>query len=137
MSLLRYLLLVLTVAPVALSNTIQTCLQHAVDHGGSVAFPGDLLYQTIDVNRYNLNIPVTPAAVTFPISSDQVAAIVKCAADNGYPVQPKSGGHSYGNYCKPCPSRGVRLELISLSRSRWNERRDSRRSETFSAILHG
>lgn len=31
-------------------------------------------------------------------SSQQVAAIVQCAAENGYPVQAKSGGHSYGNY---------------------------------------
>lgn len=31
-------------------------------------------------------------------SSQQVAAVVKCAADNRYPVQAKSGGHSYGNY---------------------------------------
>lgn len=101
MSLLRSLLLALGSAPAGLSNTsgsIQTCLQDAVANGGSVAFPGDLLYQTLDVNRYNLNIPLTPAAVTFPVASDQVAAIVKCAADNGYPVQAKSGGHSYGNY---------------------------------------
>jgi hypothetical protein len=31
-------------------------------------------------------------------SSQQVADIVKCAAENGYPVQARSGGHSYGNY---------------------------------------
>lgn len=31
-------------------------------------------------------------------SSQQVAAIVQCAAENEYPVQAKSGGHSYGNY---------------------------------------
>lgn len=63
-----------------------------------MAFPDTLLYQQLVVNRYNLNIPVTPAAVTFPISSDQVSAIVKCAANNEYPVQARSGGHSYGNY---------------------------------------
>lgn len=31
-------------------------------------------------------------------SSQQVADIVRCAADNEYPVQARSGGHSYGNY---------------------------------------
>lgn len=77
---------------------LKTCLKHALTDSGRVAFAGDTFYQVADVKRYNLNIPVTPAAVTFPISSHQVAAIVKCAADNGYNVQAKSGGHSYANY---------------------------------------
>lgn len=81
------------------SDNLKPCLQYALTDSGSVAFAGDLFYQA-EVNRYNLNIPVTPAAVTFPTSSQQVAAIVKCAVDNGYPVQAKSGGHSYGNYGK-------------------------------------
>jgi FAD/FMN-containing dehydrogenase len=50
------------------------------------------------VHPYNLNFPVTPAAIAFPKTSDQIAAIVKCAAENGYKVQARSGGHSYGNY---------------------------------------
>jgi FAD/FMN-containing dehydrogenase len=77
---------------------LKTCLQYALTDSGRVAFAGDPFYQVADVKRYNLNIPVTPAAVTFPTSSHQVAAIVKCAADNGYHVQAKSGGHSYANY---------------------------------------
>ncbi|KAJ5287256.1 FAD linked oxidase N-terminal [Penicillium angulare] len=100
MAYLRGLLVALAAAPIVFGQNAayKTCLRNAVTDGGSVAFPDALLYQEVDVNRYNLNIPVTPAAVTFPTSTDQVAAIVKCAADNGYPVQAKSGGHSYGNY---------------------------------------
>jgi FAD/FMN-containing dehydrogenase len=73
-----------------------------------VAFPTALLYETVDVNPYNLDYPVTPAAVTFPESGDQVAAIIKCAADADVKVQAKSGGHSYANYgrCSICISCG-------------------------------
>lgn len=75
------------------------CLVNAV--GGNqalVAFQDQLLYQTTAVEAYNLNIPVTPAAVTFPESSEQIAAVVKCASEHDYKVQARSGGHSFGNY---------------------------------------
>lgn len=69
-----------------------------------VTFRGEPFYQMLAVKAYNLNIPITPAAVTFPKSSNQVAAIVKCASDRGYKVQAKCGGHSYGNYGIYCAS---------------------------------
>ena len=78
---------------------MQQCLLNAV--GGNpflVAYPSDPLYQLIDVQAFNLNVPIIPAAVTFPETADQVSAIVQCAAKEGYQVQAKSGGHSYGNY---------------------------------------
>lgn len=102
MAAIRNLLLTAGAASAAVassSDNLKTCLQYALTDSGSVAFAGDPFYQVADVKGYNLNIPVTPAAVTFPTSSHQVAAVVKCAADNGYHVQAKSGGHSYGNYC--------------------------------------
>lgn len=77
----------------------RNCLLNAV--GGNqalVAFQDQLLYQTTAVEAYNLNIPVTPAAVTFPESSEQIAAVVKCASEYDYKVQARSGGHSFGNY---------------------------------------
>ena len=81
------------------SSPLQTCLLAAVAGDGSrVAFPSDPLYQTTTVHPYNLNIPVQPAAVTFPESSVEVARIVSCATQMGYKVQARSGGHSYGNY---------------------------------------
>ncbi|GAM43172.1 hypothetical protein TCE0_047r17763 [Talaromyces pinophilus] len=81
------------------SAVAQQCLLDAVGNDASlVAFPSALLYGSVDVNPYNLDYPVTPAAVTFPESADQVAAIVKCAVDADAKVQAKSGGHSYANY---------------------------------------
>lgn len=75
------------------------CLVSAVDgNSGHVAFSDQLLYQSTAVHVYNLNVPVTPAAVTFPQSAEQIAAIVKCASDYDYKVQARSGGHSFGNY---------------------------------------
>jgi hypothetical protein len=101
MNFFRNVLLALGAAPAALAaggDGLESCLNSAVTGGGNVAFPSDPFYQISDVSPYNLNIAVTPAAVAFPTSSAQVAAIVKCAADRGYHVQAKSGGHSYGNY---------------------------------------
>ncbi|EED18873.1 glucooligosaccharide oxidase, putative [Talaromyces stipitatus ATCC 10500] len=81
------------------SAVAQQCLLNAVGNDASlVAFPTAPLYESVDVNPYNLDYPVTPAAVTFPESAEQVSAIVKCAVDADVKVQAKSGGHSYGNY---------------------------------------
>lgn len=89
------------------SDNLRSCLENALPDSDSVAFPNDPFYQQ-EVNRLNLNIPITPAALTWPHSSQQIAAIVKCAADNDYPVQARSGGHSYGNYGEP--DEGVLLK---------------------------
>jgi FAD/FMN-containing dehydrogenase len=63
------------------------------------AFPGKPFYQIDNVKPYNLSIPIKPAAITYPKTSAQVAAIIKCAVDANLKVQARSGGHSYGNYC--------------------------------------
>ncbi|CAI7629535.1 unnamed protein product [Penicillium pancosmium] len=116
---LRNVLLTLSAASAAIAGNsngekLKTCLKYALTDSGRVAFAGDPLYQVADVKRYNLNIPVTPAAITFPTSSHQVAAIVKCAADNGYHVQAKSGGHSYANYCLGGTDGAVVVDLKNL-----------------------
>ncbi|KAH8703282.1 putative glucooligosaccharide oxidase [Talaromyces proteolyticus] len=81
------------------SSAVEQCLVSAVGGDTSLlAFPNAPLYQAIDVMPYNLDHPVTPAAVTFPTSAEQVAAIVKCAAEADIKVQARSGGHSYANY---------------------------------------
>jgi len=79
------------------SSAVQQCLEQAVgkDH---VAFKNTPLYQISHVKPYNLGVPVTPAAVTYPKTADEVSAIVKCAVDNSLKVQPRCGGHSYANY---------------------------------------
>lgn len=65
---------------------------------GNIAFPSNPFYQLTDVKPYNLNIHVLPLAVTYPSTNNEVAGIVQCAAENDAKVQPRSGGHSYGNF---------------------------------------
>lgn len=104
MAVIRAALLALGAATSALAgtgDTLRSCLGNALTRSGSVAFPSDLFYQ-VEVNPFNRNFPVTPAAITYPASSRQVAAVIKCAVDNDYSVQARSGGHSYGNYGKFC-----------------------------------
>lgn len=75
------------------------CLWSAIGGNSSlIAFQNNSLFEAVFVKPYNLNVPITPAAVTFPETTGQVAEIVKCAADGGYKVQARSGGHSYGNH---------------------------------------
>lgn len=65
---IRSLLLMTNVAAFAIfsgGDNLKLCLQYVFTYSGSVAFPGDPFYQLVDVNRYNINVPVTPAAVTF------------------------------------------------------------------------
>jgi FAD/FMN-containing dehydrogenase len=69
------------------------------DDASQVAFDTEPGYQSANVHPYNINWPVTPVAVTYPQTAEQVASIVQCAAEGGYKVQARSGGHSYGNYC--------------------------------------
>lgn len=63
------------------------------------AVPGKPFYQIEYVKPYNLSIPIKPAAVTYPKTTAQVAAIIKCAVEANLKVQARSGGHSYANYC--------------------------------------
>ncbi|KAH8727692.1 hypothetical protein GQ44DRAFT_94219 [Phaeosphaeriaceae sp. PMI808] len=78
------------------SSAVAKCLSDAV--GKDVAFKADPLFKIAHVKPYNLGVSGTPAAVTYPKSSDQIAKIVKCAVDNSLKVQPRCGGHSYANY---------------------------------------
>jgi FAD/FMN-containing dehydrogenase len=68
-------------------------------HGNqsAVILPSSPNYQS-SVDPLNLNIPVHPAAITYPSTTEEVAGVVKCAAESGYKVQAKGGGHSYGNF---------------------------------------
>ncbi|KAK3681627.1 hypothetical protein B0T22DRAFT_433899 [Podospora appendiculata] len=74
------------------------CLLAAVGGNSSrVAFPSQPNYSAV-VAPFNLDNPVTPAAVAFPANATQVSALVGCAVKANYRVQPRSGGHSAGNY---------------------------------------
>ncbi|KAF2747244.1 Glucooligosaccharide oxidase [Sporormia fimetaria CBS 119925] len=81
------------------STAAQQCLTNAL--GGKqalLAHQNTPLYQAIHVKPYNLDIPVNPAAVTYPETAEHIAGIVKCASTHKLKVQPRCGGHSYANY---------------------------------------
>ena len=81
-------------------NAIAMCLLAALGGNPSlIAYPSQANYSAV-VDPYNLDVSAVPSVVTFPTSAKQVAAVVDCAVQSGYKVQPKSGGHSYGNYGK-------------------------------------
>lgn len=92
------------------------------------ALPGNPLYAIKDVKLYNLSIPVKPAAVTYPKTAQQVAAIIKCAVDAGLKVQARSGGHSYANYCLGGVDGAVVIDLKHFQKFSMNK-------ETFRATI--
>ena len=83
----------------AASSTLPS-LGECLDRAGiqDFAFPNHPLYSLLKVKRWNPDIDVTPAVMTVPESAEQIAAIVACAQERGLKVQPRSGGHSFGNY---------------------------------------
>ncbi|KAI0455459.1 hypothetical protein F5B21DRAFT_513956 [Xylaria acuta] len=97
------------------SNPLAACL-NTVCNGRSdcVAYPDDPLYQISWVNRYNLDLSVTPIAVTRPETAQDVSGFVKCAATNNVKVQPKSGGHSYANYGLGGEDGALVIDLLKM-----------------------
>ncbi|KAG4415691.1 hypothetical protein IFR04_011196 [Cadophora malorum] len=88
------------------------------------AFPGDPLFKIRDAKPYNLDIQVKPAAVTYPKTKEQVAAIVRAAVQNGCKVQARCGGHSYANYCIGGADGAVVIDMkhfqqFSMDRKTW------------------
>lgn len=56
-----------------------------------------------------------PAAVTYPTSADEVAAVIKAAAANNLPVVARSGGHSYAGNGHGGADGAVVVDLSNLS----------------------
>jgi hypothetical protein len=79
------------------SSGIGKCLLDNVPNN-LVALSNKIDFMLSDVKQYNLAIPVSPTAVTYPNSTDHVSAIIQCANTWNMKVQARSGGHSYGNY---------------------------------------
>jgi hypothetical protein len=89
-------------------------IKAALDNDGDLyAFPGDALYQFKNVKPYNLDRLVKPAAITYPKTTAQIAAIVRCAVEFKVKVQPRGGGHSYGNYCRSLTSPLITILTIT------------------------
>lgn len=98
------------------STPLVTGIKAALDNDDALfAFPGTTLYQFKDVKPYNLDRVVKPAAVTYPKTTAQVAAIVKVAADAGLKIQARGGGHSYGNYCTFFLNDANELRCLSMA----------------------
>lgn len=93
------------------SSPIATCLSRAV---GGIAWSSEPLFELLDARPYNLDIGVQPIAVTYPSRSEEVAAIIKCAAEGNYKVQARGGGHSYANYGMSSSKRLLAASLADI-----------------------
>ena len=59
------------------------------------------LYFVDDIHPYNLEFDhIVPVGVVYPRTVEQVAAVIRCAAEAGVKVQARGGGHSFGDHCK-------------------------------------
>lgn len=95
------------------SSPLQQCLNTIfTDSPASVFYPNNPLYQLHYVKPYNLDVPVTPAAVTRPSTTSQISEVINCAIQSNLKVQPRSGGHSYANY--GLPDGGVVVDLVNF-----------------------
>ena len=78
-------------------SALQTCISSVANgRSGFAAYPSTPLYQLSWVKPYNLDIASVPEAVVRPKNTNDVAEVIKCATKNGYKVQARSGGHSFG-----------------------------------------
>ncbi|KAM3457070.1 hypothetical protein NHJ6243_007943 [Beauveria neobassiana] len=106
-------------------SSIASCLDRiCVGRMDCVAHRGDWLYQAQWVKPYNLDMPVTPAAVMRPRTADEVARAIQCAASKNVQVQAKSGGHSYANFGLGGGDGGLMIDLgnfnhFSMDNNTW------------------
>ncbi|KAL6909228.1 hypothetical protein GGI43DRAFT_171929 [Trichoderma evansii] len=64
---------------------------------------------------YNLALSEYPQIVIRPNNASEVSQAVKCASDNGYKVQARSGGHSYGNFAQSASqNNSMMIDLVNL-----------------------
>ncbi|KIM38540.1 hypothetical protein M413DRAFT_243168 [Hebeloma cylindrosporum] len=97
-------------------STLQTCLTSAfADAHYLVTYPQAIDY-TAQTHAYNLDYPIHPAAIVRPKTTEQVSAAVQCAVKAGVKVQPRSGGHSFANYCLGGVDGALVVDLINLQK---------------------
>ncbi|CAG8619718.1 11470_t:CDS:2, partial [Acaulospora colombiana] len=68
------------------------------------------------VKPYNWDIPITPVAVTRPVTTKQLSRVVQCASASGVKVQARSGGHSYANYCLGGESGALVIDMKNFQK---------------------
>ncbi|KAJ7356764.1 hypothetical protein DFH08DRAFT_850001 [Mycena albidolilacea] len=106
-------------------SPLQLCLNNVfASSAGSVSYPQNAFYQLLDVKPYNRHIPITPAAVTRPTTSEDISEIVACAGASGVKVQARSGGHSFANYGLGGQDNAVVVDMVhfqqfSMDTSTW------------------
>ena len=96
-------------------SALQDCLNAVLTDATLRTFPQDLDYFS-KINAYNLDYPVYPAAIVRPTTVEEVSAAVKCAVKAGVKVQPRSGGHSYANYCLGGVDGALVVDLVHLQK---------------------
>lgn len=64
---------------------------------GKIRTQSSITYE-FDIVPWNLRCAPRPLAVVYPLDSQEVSVLVEIAAKYGIPVQPRSGGHSFGSY---------------------------------------
>ena len=97
------------------SSILQDCLDAVFTDASLRTFPQDLAY-IAKINTYNLDYPVYPAAIVRPTTAEQVSAAIKCAVKANVKVQPRSGGHSYANYCLGGVDGALVVDLVHLQK---------------------
>lgn len=77
----------------ARQESLNACLEAAnltyVDEGSAIWEQA--------IQPHNLRVPVTPRAIVYPTSAEEVQAAVLCAVQSEIKVSAKSGGHSYAS----------------------------------------
>ena len=96
-------------------SLLQECLDTISSDATFRTFPQNLDYLA-KINAYNLDYPIYPAAIIRPTSAEQVSAAVKCAVKASVKVQPRSGGHSYANYCLGGVDGALVVDLVHLQK---------------------
>ena len=100
---LRFFVYLSCLARAGTPPDVRQCLVDAVDGSHDrIAFPDQAFNQLRDVQRWNLDLHVTPAAVTYPESAEQISAVIRCASRSQLKLQAKGGGHSFGFYFTGC-----------------------------------
>ncbi|KAF7561594.1 hypothetical protein G7046_g2554 [Stylonectria norvegica] len=97
------------------SSALQKCLGNVCgDRIDCISYPDDPLYKITWARPYNLDVPVVPIAVIRPNNAQDVSGAVRCAKENNFKVQAKSGGHSYGNFGMGGIDGAVMVDLVNL-----------------------
>ncbi|KAM0256104.1 hypothetical protein ACHAQJ_005191 [Trichoderma viride] len=102
-------------------SPIETCIS-AVCNGRLECYhmPKSNLDQSWN-KLYNLALHQYPQIIIRPNDASEVSQAVKCASENGYKVQARSGGHSYGNFAQSADKNsGMMIDLVNLKNFQMN-----------------